>query len=253
MKIIIIEDEKLTAKDLKRTIESVEPDAEVTTVLHSVEEAIEYFKTNRDADLIFSDIQLGDGLSFDIFKKSSLHIPVVFCTAYDAYLFEAFQAAGIDYILKPFSKVTVAKAFEKFHNLKQRFSKPRQDFSQMLEMIESKFQPKKQAIVVRHRDKIIPLDASAIAVLFIEHGGTYAYTFDEQKYLVGSNLEELELSFAPDFFRANRQFLVNRKAIKDASQHYNRKMQINLNIPFKEEILVGKLKITQFLEWLEGG
>jgi two-component system, LytTR family, response regulator LytT len=250
MKIVIIEDEKITARDLKRTIHTVEPDIEVAALLHSVEDAVEYFKTNTDADLIFSDIQLGDGLSFDIFKRTDNGIPVVFCTAYDTYFQEAFQATGIDYVLKPFTADSIGRALGKYKQLEKRFSQNKDDYKSLLGLLESKLYPPKTAVIIRHREKIIPLNFANIAVLFIDNGCTYACTFTQEKFLITENLEDLEKSFAPHFFRANRQYLVNRKAVKDASHFFNRKIVVNLTIPFKGQILIGKLKAALFVEWL---
>jgi two-component system, LytTR family, response regulator LytT len=250
MKVIIIEDEKLTAKDLKRTILAVEPDVEIGALLHSVEDAVDYFKKHDDTDLIFSDIQLGDGLSFDIFKRMENPAPIIFCTAYNNYFAEAFEAAGIDYIMKPFGKAAIEKALAKYVILKKRFTKNKSTYKDQLDLLETKFTAKKNAVIIRQRDKVIPLEASNIAFFFIDNGYTFAFTFTQEKFIVSENLEMLEHSFSPGFFRANRQFLVNRKAIKDAQHFFNRKMIINLTIPCKEQILVGKLKITSFIEWL---
>lgn len=250
MKIVIIEDEKLTAKDLRRTILGIEPDADVAALLHCVEDAIEYFNTNDDTDLIFSDIQLGDGLSFEIFKKMENPAPVIFCTAYNNYFAEAFDATGIDYLMKPFNKVSIEKALAKYSNLKKRFVKNKEGYVNQLDLLETKLAVKKNAVIIRQRDRIIPLEMASIAFFFIDNNYTFAFTFNQEKFIVNETLEMLEQSFAPSFFRANRQFLVNRKAIKDASHFFNRKIIVNLTIPYKEQILVGKLKTTSFIEWL---
>jgi two-component system response regulator LytT len=250
MRIVIIEDEKLTAKDLKRTILAAEPDIEIGALLHSVEEAIEYFKNNEDTDLIFSDIQLGDGLSFEIFKKMENPIPIVFCTAYNTYFSEAFEATGIDYILKPFNRAAIEKALAKYNTLEKTFKRNNEKYKEQLSILETKITPRKNAVIIRQGDKIIPLEASAIALFFVDNGYTFAYTFTQKKFIVNENLEDLEKSFTPSFFRTNRQYLVNRKAIKDATHFFNRKIIVNLTIPFKEQILVGKLKTTVFVEWL---
>lgn len=250
MKIVIIEDEIITAKDLKKTIQTIDPNFEIVKLLHSIEEALIFFTHPQEVDLIFSDIQLGDGLSFEIFRKCNIQVPIIFCTAYNTYYFEAFQSTGIDYILKPFTKKTVEAALGKFNNLRTRFLNKKDDYNDLLQLLESRITPKRNAIIIRHREKIIPLSNTTIAVLYIENGCTYAYTFDQEKYLVNETLEELETDFAPSFYRANRQFLINRKAIKDVSQFFNRKMVVNLTIPFKQQILVGKMKTSSFIEWL---
>lgn len=250
MKVVIIEDENVTAKDLKRTLLELEPDIEIGAILHSVEEGIEYFADNADTDLIFSDIQLGDGLSFEIFKKMEHPVPIIFCTAYNSYFSEAFETTGIDYILKPFNKATIEKSLSKYLTLEKKFTQNKEIYKEQLTALELKVTPQKNAVIIRQANKIIPLGANAIALFFIDNRYTYAYTFTQEKFIVSENLEDLEKAFAPSFFRANRQFLINRKAVKDATQYFNRKVVVNLTVPFKDQILVGKLKISSFVEWL---
>ena len=251
MKIVIIEDEKLTAKDLAKTINVVEPDFEIAAVLHSVEDAIDFFKTKPEIDLIFSDIELGDGLSFEIFKKLQISTPIIFCIAYNQYALEAFKAVGIDYLLKPFSKHSVGKAIEKFYLLKGKHTKQENEFSDLMSLIKNQLNPNRNpSVIIQQADKIIPLDASKIALFYIEDDNVFAFTFDKSKHLLNQKLDVLEKQFSPTFFRANRQFLVNRKAVKDASHYFNRKIVINLHFPFQEQIVVGKLKVTAFVEWL---
>ncbi|MFN8888615.1 MAG: LytR/AlgR family response regulator transcription factor, partial [Cyclobacteriaceae bacterium] len=164
---------------------------------------------------------------------------------------EAFKTAGIDYLLKPFSKSSVTKALEKYQKLKNTFATPATDFNAIINLLGKTIQPKSQSVVVYQGDKIIPIEGSQVALFFVENENIYAYTFDQKKFLVNEKMEALELTFSPSFFRANRQFLVNRKAVKDAANSFNRKITVNLIIPFKEPIQVGKLKVTEFLEWLK--
>jgi two-component system, LytTR family, response regulator LytT len=250
MKIVIVEDEKPTAKDLAQTIIGIEPNTEIVKMIHSVEDGIEYFQSNPPIDLIFSDIQLGDGLSFKIYESVNNHAPIIFCTAFNEYALEAFKTAGIDYLLKPFSKATVTKALEKYQKLKTTLAKPSPDFSNLLKELEKSIYKKSPSVVIYQGDKIIPLDGASVALFFIENENTYAYTFDQKKFLVNEKMDKLESTFSQNFFRANRQFLINRKAVKDAAHSFNRKISVNLTVPFKEEIQIGKLKVTEFLEWL---
>lgn len=250
MKVVIIEDERLTAKDLAKTITSIEPDIEIVALLSSVEEAIDYLGKEQSIDLIFSDIELGDGLSFEIFEKLNTKIPVIFCTAYDKYSLEAFKTVGIDYILKPFSKTSVEKTLAKYENLKRQLSPPTENYANVLATLKNQLFQKTPSVIIHHGDKIIPVSGADIALFYVEDDYTFAYTFDQKKHIINQNLESLEKSFSPTFFRANRQYLVNRKAVKDAAHSFNRKMLVNLTIPFKEQILVGKLKTTAFLDWL---
>ncbi len=250
MRVIIIEDELFTAKDLERTVKTVEPNIEVIAILQSVEEAIDYFKNNGEPDLIFSDIQLGKHLSFEIFKKIKISAPVIFCTAYNEYALEAFNSNGIDYLLKPFNKNSIEKTLEKYQNLKQKFNKSQDEISIILNKIERKITNKSSSIVVFVGDKIIPIEISNIAVFYVENEITYALTFDNKKYSVNEKLETLETNNVQSFFRANRQFLINRKAIKDAANYFNRKLIVNLSITFEQQIIISKLRKADFLAWL---
>jgi two-component system, LytTR family, response regulator LytT len=251
MKIVIIEDEKLTAKDLQKTIKSIEPNAEIIIILGSIEESVEYFATEPDVDLIFSDIQLGDGNSFEIFENSTIRIPIIFCTAFNDYALRAFDTFGIDYILKPFSAKTIEKALTKFKTITKQKQTYTNDLKTIFESISKQIQPNKLPNIIIHQgDKIIPIGGDNIALFYIDSSVVKAILFDDKPCVVSYNLEDLEVKFAPYFYRVNRQFLVNRSAVKEASQHFNRKLLVHLNIPFADEILVTKEKVTPFLEWL---
>jgi len=250
LNVIIIEDEKLTALDLLNTLKKIDPDIEVKTILSSVEEAIAYLQSNPLPDLLFSDIQLPDGLSFDIFKQVKLPIPVIFCTAYDRYALKAFEANGIDYLLKPFSKDTVSKAIDKYRLLKGRVQVQTDLFDRLMNMIGQKSVREASSIIIYQGDKIIPLEIESIALFFLEDNYVFAFTFDQKKHIVSQTLDELENLCGSSFFRVNRQYLVNRKAIKDAVRYLNRKILIHLHITYPNQILVGKLKTSLFLEWL---
>jgi len=251
MKIVIIEDEKLVAKDLARTINEIDADIEIIAIIESVEDGLSFFKNKIEVDLIFSDIQLGDGLSFEIFEKAKNQIPVVFCTAFNQYAIEAFNTIGIDYILKPIIKSNVAKALTKFETLKSNFKTVDVPLEKLFDAIRNQIQPTKiPSIIIHQGDKIIPLEGEKIAFFFIDNGMVFAFTFDQKKIMVSKKLDLLEDQYKPFFFRANRQFLINRKAVKEASQYFHRKLLVILNVPFKEEITVGKEKVTEFFDWL---
>jgi two-component system response regulator LytT len=252
MKVVIIEDEKLTAKDLQHTLLAVNPEVELVAMLSSVEDALEFFREDIRVDLIFSDIQLGDGLSFEIFEQLDLKTPIIYCTAFDQYALKAFKTFGVDYILKPFSRETVAQALEKFTGLKEALNNDAPPYAALIAALKNKDQspPQKTAVIIQRGDKIIPLPVADIALFYIEHDSVHAYSFSGKKHALSETLNQLEEEFSPDFFRVNRQFLVHRKAVRDASQYFHRKLLVNLTVPFEEQILVGKLKVTAFLSWL---
>ncbi|MAX80886.1 MAG: DNA-binding response regulator [Crocinitomicaceae bacterium] len=250
MKVVIVEDEKITSQDLINTLQKIDHDISVVATLTSIGQAIEYFETHCDFNLIFSDIQLPDGLSFEIFKTVKIHTPIIFCTAFDSYTLDAFDTNGIVYLLKPFNKKSVSKALDKYQMLKDNFTDNTNAFNQITQNFEQKTHKSTSSILIYQGEKIIPVKISDFALFTIEKRQVFGLTFSTNKLLISHNLEELEEICTPVFFRANRQFLVNRKAIKDVERYFNRKIMINLTIDFKESILVGKLKNTAFLEWL---
>jgi len=250
MKIVIIEDEQLTAEDLAETIKIADPTASVIAILYSVGESISWLQKNKHPDLIFSDIQLGDGLSFEIFKQVQCLTPIIFCTAYDEYAISAFKTNGIDYILKPFDHVSVASALNKYMQLKSGFNSNSLSNEKILALFDSIKIPLKSAILVYQKDKIFPIRLDDIALFYIELEISHLVTFDMKRYSINNSLDELTKIAGESFFRVNRQFIINRKAIKEVSQFFARKLSIVLTIPFKETIIVNKVKATEFLNWL---
>ena len=248
MRVLIIEDEKVASDSLIESIKEVRPDYTVVKVLVSVEEAKSYFKTGTTINLIFSDIQLGDGLSFEIFKQINIDVPVIFCTAYDEYALEAFNANGIAYILKPFDVHAVQSAIHKFENLTNKHNN---QISQLLNYFSNTpAQSNVKSILVYQKDKIIPVDTNDIAIMHLSNGIVKLCTFDNRTLLATQSLEDFEKLNIPHFFRANRQFLINRKAVKEALQHFNRKLLVSVVIKFSEEILISKEKVPAFFSWL---
>jgi two-component system response regulator LytT len=254
MRIVIIEDEQLVAEDLELNIGKLLPNVANIVKITSVREGIEYFGEVQDIDLIFSDIQLGDGLSFEIFVACNISVPVIFCTAYDEYALDAFKANGIDYILKPFSADTLKTSLDKYMQLKKQFS-PEQtpQMKAILQMMAGVGIQRPSSVLVYHQDKIIPIDIDDIALFYLANEIAHLLTFGGKVYYPNKNLDELERLSGLAFFRANRQYLICRKAIVDVSSFFTRKLSINLKVPFPEKIFVSKVKAPQFLKWLANG
>jgi two-component system, LytTR family, response regulator LytT len=250
MKVVIIEDEPNLAKDIAKTINEADSNIQITAILHSVSNAITWFRNNNYPDLIFSDIQLGDGLCFEIFKKFDRVVPVIFCTAYDKYALNAFETNGIEYILKPITKNTIANALEKYRSLKENFLKDAIQYEKILELFEIKKTKTKRAVLVYYKDRILPVNFENIALFYSENKITYLITFDEKKYPISETLEELEYHVPDEFCRVNRKCIINRKIIKEANQYFNRRLLVHLNFNFNEEILISKEKVPDFLKWL---
>lgn len=251
MRIVIIEDERVVAEDLKASITELINDKVSITILRSVKESISYFEEKPEVDMIFSDIQLGDGLSFEIFMEVKVTVPIVFCTAYDEYALDAFRVNGIDYILKPFTTETLQRALEKYHKLRDIFaSESPQNYDKLMELLAGREKNKASSILVYFQDRIMPIKIADIAAFHLEHEMTHLITFTGKVYYPNKNLDELEKMTGEHFFRANRQFLVCRKAIVDVSSFFSRKLSLNLNIPVNEKVIVSKGKASLFLEWL---
>ena len=251
MNIVIIEDERVVADDLEFSINQLISGPVSIVQLHSVKEAVVYLKSNPSPDLIFSDIQLGDGLSFEIFIAVTVSAPVIFCTAYDEYALDAFKANGIDYILKPFTTQTLERALQRYEELKKLFSADQgPQYNALLEMLADRGTQKSSSVLVYHQDKIIPIKLEDIALFYLSNEVTNLLTFSGKTFYPNKNLDELEKLSGTYFFRANRQFLVSRKAIIDVSSFFSRKLSLNLNIAFSDRVVVSKGKASQFLNWL---
>lgn len=255
MEIVIIEDEILTAEDLEDVITKVTPQAKIMAILHSVKEAIHYFQNNPMPQLIFSDIQLGDGLCFDIFSKINITSPIIFCTAFDEYAIKAFNYNSIHYVLKPFNPQIIKEAIDKYHTLKQTLANQSNMIQKLIEDLglDKKGIQKSESLLVYYQNKVIPVKLSDIALFYIKNDLTYLYTFNQKTFIVNKTLDELLQLDNFRFYRANRQFIINRDIVKEVSHHQARKVSLGLNIPFSESITISKEKITDFFEWLSGG
>jgi len=250
MKVLIIEDEKLTADDLADTIRQADPSCEIVAILYSVKEGLVYFANNAAPDLIFSDIQLGDGLSFDIFGARPMSAPVIFCTAFDEYALKAFKANGIDYLLKPFTLTSVEAALNKYKTLTSAKLTPNSDYLHLIKEIIAERQQKPSSILVYYKDIILPVQIDDIALCFVKNEITHILTFNLKTFFPKSNLDELEKLTGNRFFRTNRQCLVNRKSVLNATSYLSRKLSVTISVPFDDIITVSREKTPQFLQWL---
>lgn len=251
MKIIIIEDESLVAEDLANSLKNCNAAIEITAFLGSVKEAIAYFKNNPQPDLIFSDIQLGDGLSFEIIKAVPLHVPVIFCTAFNEYALDAFKANGIEYILKPFSGNELEAALGKFQNMQKLMSgQLAQQYQKAMETISNLQQPVSETIMVKYRDRLLPFTLDKIALFYVEAETTVMHAHNGKSYILTESLEDLEKRTNKFFFRMNRQQLVNRNAIIDVTDYFPRKLKVNLSFSFHKDVFVSREKRSKVLAWL---
>ena len=250
MNIIIIEDEKPAARLLQRKIEKL--GYSITALLHSVEESLLWFQNNSHPDLIFLDIQLSDGLSFEIFEKIDIKSAVIFTTAYDEYALRAFKLNSIDYLLKPIDEEELATAISKFANQFQVNSVSNLDFEAIKRMLVnpiSKEYRKRFSVKIGQQIKVI--DVAEIECLYSENKGTYIHTSDNRDYLIDSSLEVVEAELNPnDFFRISRKYIIPLQSVKEIQMYSNSRLKISLPTFKADEVIVARERVSDFKEWL---
>lgn len=250
MKAVIVEDEIVAAQNLQRLITQTGEDIQVITVLQTVEESIEWFSLNTSPDLVFMDIHLADGSAFSIFEKVKIACPVIFTTAYDEYALKAFEVNSIDYLLKPINIKTLERAIGKLRNLTSVNTDNTDIISTMLASLKQTKEVYKSHFLIPYKDKFIPLAVDNIACIYTENKMAKIVTVDNQTYNMDSTLEDLFIKLNPSqFFRANRQYIVSHKAIKDLSTWFGSKLSINLYITVPDKIIVSKARVPEFKAW----
>ena len=229
MNVIIIEDEKPSARRLQRMLERL--DINVNTMLHSVQESIVWFNENEHPDLIFLDIQLSDGLSFEIFEQVSVTSSIIFTTAFDEYALQAFKLNSIDYLLKPIDEDELEAAVKQFKDVRPVSSNVQINFEDIKKLLTNPVDreyKKRFTTKIGQHIKMIPVDE--IECFYSENKGTYAHTIDGRDYLLDTTLELLEAELEPAlFFRISRKFYININAIKDIISYTNSRLQLKLN------------------------
>lgn len=254
MKILIIEDEELAADKLERMIHRYDPSYEVLDKLRSVESSIEWFEKRHAPDLLFLDIHLLDGTCFDLLPKVEISCPVIFTTAYDQYAIEAFQLNSIDYLLKPISYTRLAASFEKLFAVSTQFQSLRQ--MQKLDEVLATLQAGenfKSRFLVKSGARFIPIPTTSISYFFSEDRITYLLTRKQKKYSISQSLDELEQLLDPaQFFRINRQMILQVDSIRMVHKYFKGRLKVDLNPPYEEEVLVSSRRVSDFQAWLAG-
>ncbi len=251
MKVIIIEDEFRTAQELKSMLLSIDNDIEIEAILGSVSKAIDWFAHHPMPEIIFSDIELGDGLSFEIFKNLCIKVPIIFCTAFDEYAIRAFEANSIDYLLKPIDEAMLQKSLGKYLNLKEYLGNG-QGALNLERVIDQMNIAYKQTLLVSYREKIIPIKLQDVVFIYTSNGLVYLELIDHKRFTISYTLEQLESMLDPkDFFRANRKFIINKAFVDNIEHYFNRKLFVICKIASPEKIIISRAKANLFLQWLE--
>ncbi len=246
MKAIIIEDETAAARNLKVLLASSHPEIDIVATLESIEESVEWFGNNPAPDLVFMDIHLADGNAFRIFDTTEIAAPIIFTTAYDQYALEAFKVCGIDYLLKPLKAEELERAIRKFTSLT---SAGRGDYNRRVQdMVEKS---RSRTLLAKVRDKLIPIAEGEIAFFYTSNEQVCVTTIDGKTYPIDGTLEGIYGEYGSEqFFRANRQFIVARKAIRDISVWFGSRLSVNLTVATPERIIISKARSSEFKEWL---
>lgn len=247
MRAVIIEDETAASRNLKVLLASSHPEIDIVATLESVAESVEWFGSNAAPDLVFMDIHLADGNAFRIFDSVEISTPVIFTTAYDQYALDAFRVSGIDYILKPIKQEELERAIAKFTTLT---TSARKEYTERTtEMIE---RSRTKTILARVKDKIIPISEEEIAFFYTSDERVTLTTLDGKSYPVEGTLEALYGEYCGEqFFRANRQFIISRRAIKDISVWFGSRLALNLTVDTPERIIISKARTSEFKSWLQ--
>ena len=250
MKVLIIEDESHSAERLQRCIHTLHPDYEVIGITKSIAQSIDFLQ-NEHPNLIFSDIRLQDGLSFDIFREIKVVSPIIFTTAYDQYAIQAFKYNSIDYLLKPIDSDELEAAIQK---AAARISPSRQEpnLERLLEYLGNPASRYRERFLVSHRDEYATIDAKNVSFIRSQQNITRIYLTDGTSATIPSTLDQLEKEMNPaSFFRANRQYLIQVNHIKKVSNWFNYKLKVEMNGYSQEEILISREKAAGFKKWLD--
>ncbi len=252
MNLLLLEDEKAAARRMLQLLKELEPEAKVIAVIETVKETIDWLKNNAAPNLIISDIQLADGVCFDIFNAVQLKTAVIFTTAYDAYMLRAFKVNSIDYLLKPIDKEELQAALAKYHAL--HFAKYDATLNyKLLEMIQQLpvAANYKSRFLVKQGEKLISITIDEIAYLKADDKIVFLYTTKGNKHIIDESLNELETVLDPQkFFRVNRSYIAPIETIEKIHNHFNGRLKIELRNCDDKEIFVSKQRATDFKKWL---
>jgi len=253
MKILIIEDEKLAAKRLSGLILKMDETTQIVGILDSIRASVTWFSSNPKPDLVFMDIQLADGLSFEIFDQVVISCPVIFTTAFDEYALRAFKVNSIDYLLKPIDTDELNRAMDKFRHLHLDSTKPETIAAPVMDrVLQMLTKTHKNRFLVRAGEHIKTIPTDQVTFFYSMEKATFLNTAENKEYDIDYTLEELEGLLNPElFFRINRKYIISMGAIKDIVNYTNSRLKLRLVNSTDNEIIVSREKVTEFKNWLD--
>lgn len=252
LKVLIIEDEAPAAKRLEKMLNEIEPGTQVLDTIVSVASAVKWFRENNCPDLVLSDIQLSDGISFEIFRQVETDCPVIFITAFDQYAIDAFKVNSIDYLLKPVKKNELESAISKFKKMNMEPATSNLDINKLLQAYESKSQVYKKRFVVKYGEHIKTINTEDIAYFYTEDKVNFLTTHEGRRYIIDFNLDQLEGLLQPkQFFRINRQYIISIQSIGEMFAYTKGRVLIKLKPATKDETVVSTERSASFKLWLD--
>lgn len=254
MKVLIIEDEPHAQNELKRLLADSGFEMFILDCIDSVEDSVDWLKSNEDPDLIFMDIQLSDGLSFEIFKLVKVTTPVIFTTAFDEYAIRAFKVNSVDYLLKPIKQNDLNDALNKFKSLGNQFNtaQPTLDLDQIQKLLNTEKQTYKTRFIARVGDQIKHIDIKDVAYFRAEDNEVMLVTKNNNRYVIEYSLDFLVGVLDPfEFFRANRSYIVTLNTIDKISKYFNSRLHLELIPKTEDTVLISRVKVQEFLKWMD--
>ena len=252
MKAILIEDEKAAVRNLRALLAEVAPQMEIIAELDSITESVAWLREHPMPGVIFMDIHLADGSAFEIFGHVHIACPIIFTTAYDEYALKAFKVSGIDYLLKPIGPEELRQAVDKLMTLCNA-GHGEEQLTELIRTLQNRTRYKTHFLIPGKGDKLYPLAVEQVQYFYIAEGVVRVVVDSECSYVIPHTLDELTDCLDPAlFFRANRQYLLSRSAIRDLDLWFNNRLSVNLRIPTEDKILISKVRVNEFKTWFSG-
>lgn len=250
MKIVLIEDEQPAARRLERLVTTLRPQSTIVMRLDSVEESVIYFREKPYVDLIFMDIQLADGISFDIFQHVAIDTPIIFTTAWDHYALKAFKVNSVDYLLKPIDETALLEALNKYDRLDKTLSGV--GYSSLLSIMKQEQPNYRKRFLIKAAGRLAFIPVEDASYFFSDDGNTFVVTNKRERYLLDLTLEELEEQLPPHlYFRISRKMTVGLNSIQRIETHLSNRLLLELNPAFNEAVFVSRQRVSEFKTWID--
>jgi two-component system, LytTR family, response regulator LytT len=252
MEVLIIEDEQLGVEKISRLLTSIDPSIEIVGNTRSIKSSTEWLLQHKHPDIILMDIELTDGQSFEIFNHVAIKSMVIFTTSYDEYALQAFKVNSVDYLLKPIKREELKNALDKYQQWQQKFSTTSVNIEHLIrELKQQQSKTWRSRFLVKQGQKLVSVETGDIAYLYAEGRLSYFITWDKQKYVLDYTIEELEQMLNPEqFYRANRAFIIQVKAVSQIHNYFNGKLKLELQPSTDKEVLISREKATEFKDWM---